>query len=170
MKMRHLLPISLGIILVVLSATSAYAEPTYSSGGLLVGNQFVITTIRGEARTWIDGHWLTAPANLQLQVQVTFAGPYNVVFRVLSGTFQVNDKTYAVDSGHWRGDYNLETHTTIYQGPATAPNGGTGYFVLYAQDTGAGSPGVFMNISSDFLGEYGSLWHVQLSAYRYGLG
>src|SRR3989337_3223125 len=86
------------------------------------GDRFAVTTIRGEARAWIDGRWVIGPAKLQLVVQVTYVGPHNIVFKVLSGTFQVNYKPYTIDVGHWRGDYNRDTHTAVYQGPATAPD------------------------------------------------
>jgi hypothetical protein len=98
---------------------------------------------------------------------VTFVGPINVVFRVLSGTFQVGNRDYVIDVGLWRGDYNLETHTSVYQGPATAPDGGVGYFTLYGQDTGVSNGGVLTHVYSDFRGEYGALWHVNLAAVRY---
>jgi hypothetical protein len=110
---------------------------------------------------------LIGPANLQLQVQVTFVGPRNVVFSVLSGAFSIDYKSYVIDVGRWNGDYNFDTHTAVYQGPATAPNGGIGSFILYAQDTGVGSGGVLMNATSNFNGEYGALWHVDLAAIRY---
>jgi hypothetical protein len=100
-------------------------------------------------------------------VRVTFVGPYNVVFRVLSGTFQVGNKDYVIDVGLWRGDYNLETHASLYQGPATAPDGGAGYLTLYGQDTGESNGSVLMHINSDFRGEYDALWHVSLAAVRY---
>jgi hypothetical protein len=102
-----------------------------------------------------------------LQVQVTFVGPYNVVFRVLSGTFQVGGKDYAINVGLWRGDYNLQTHSSVYEGPATAPNGGEGHFTLYGVDTGVSNGGVQMHVYSDFTGEYDALWHVSLAAVRY---
>jgi len=129
----------------------------------------VITTISGTAGAWIDGRLVTGPANLQLTVQVTYVGPYNIVFKVLSGTFEVSYKPYTIDTGHWRGDYNRETHTAIYRGPATAPDGHSAYFVLFGQDTSETQQGVYMNIPSDFRGEYGALWHIDLTAFRYRL-
>jgi len=167
MKMKHALPIMLGVVLLTLSATPAFADPLVAGGNVVVGNQYMLTTIRGNARTWFDGQLLTGSANLQLQVQVTFVGPHNIVFKVLSGTFQVRDKTYTIDVGHWRGDYNRDTHTAIYQGPATAPDGRYGYFILYGQDTNGVQQGAYMSVSSDFRGEYGALWHVGLTTYRY---
>jgi hypothetical protein len=143
-----------------------YADPLTSSGVTAVGDRYLLTTIRGQAKTWIDGHWAIGPANIQLLVQVTYVGPNNVVFRVLSGTFQINNRPYTVDVGHWRGDYNRITNTAVYQGPATAPDGRQGYFVLYGKDTGSTQQGVFMNIHSDFLGEYRALWHVELQSFR----
>jgi len=169
LHMKHLLPIMLGIILLSLSATLAFADPLVAGGNVMVGDQYMVTAIRGEARAWIDGRLITGPANLQLQVQVTFVGPHNIVFKVVSGTFQVRDKPYLIDIGQWRGDYNRDTHTSVYQGPAKAPDGRNGYFVLFGQDTSETQQSAYMNIHSDFSGEYGALWHIDLVAYRYNL-
>jgi len=160
-------PIVLGVILLSLSATTALADPLSTGNLVAVGDQYTITTISGHAQAWNDGRWLIGPANLQLQVQVTFVGPHNVLFTVLSGAFSIDYKNYVIDVGQWRGDYNLDSHTAVYQGPATAPNGGIGYFILYTQDTGVSSAGVLMNATSDFSGEYGTLWHVDLATIRY---
>ena len=132
-----------------------------------MGDQYSISTISGYAQAWINGQLVTDTASLALQVQVTYVGPYNVVFRVLSGTFQIGGKDYTINVGLWRGDYNLQTHSSVYQGPATAPNGGQGYFTLYGEDTGVSNGGVLTHIYSDFTGEYGALWHVSLTAIRY---
>ena len=167
MQTKHVPLILLGVVLLSLSLTAVLADPLYAGNSVAVGDQYSITTINGVARAWIDGQLVTGPANLELQVQVTFVGPHNVVFRVLSGTFQVLDKDYVIDVGHWRGNYNLDTYTSTYQGPATAPDGGLGYFVIYGRDIGLGSDGVLMHASSDFRGEYGAQWDVQLSAIRY---
>ena len=92
MKTKHLLPVILGAVLLTLAATSVYADPLGAGGNVTIGNQYTVTTIRGEARAWVNGQWLTGPADLQLQVQVTFVGPYNIVFKVISGSFQVSNK------------------------------------------------------------------------------
>jgi len=167
--MKHILPILLGVVLLTVSASSAFADPLFAGGNVIVGDRYAVTTLSGTAQAWINGHWVTGPANLELQVQVTYVGPYNIVFRVLSGSFQVNYKPYIIDTGHWRGDYNRNTRTSVYQGPATAPDGGQGYFVLYGQDTIDNGTGVYMHIVSDFRGEYDALWHVDLHAFRYKL-
>jgi hypothetical protein len=167
MQTKYAPLILLGIVLLSLSVTTVFADPLYAGSMVAVGDQYSVTTISGSARAWIDGEWVTGTANLELQVQVTFVGPHNVVFKVLSGTFQVISKDYVIDVGQWRGDYNLDTHTSIYQGPATAPDGGLGYFVIYEQDIGLSSGGVLVHASSNFRGEYGAQWNVQLSAVRY---
>lgn len=113
----------------------------------------------------IDGHLVTDTANLQLQAQVTFVGQHNILFRIVSGTFQIGAKPYAIDVGHWRGEYNRDTQASIYQGPATAPDGRPGYF-MYGQDTSTTSTGTYVHVVSDFRGEYGALWHVEITAFR----
>jgi hypothetical protein len=134
-----------------------------------VGDQYLITTTNGEARAWINsamGYRTSRSTAPQLQVQVTFVGAYNVVFRILSGNFQILGKDYTIDVGNWRGDYNLLTHSSEYQGPATAPDGGQAYFDLFGQDTGQAGQRVHVNIVSDFRGEYGVLWLINISALR----
>jgi hypothetical protein len=165
MQTKYAPSILLGVVLLSLPVTTVFADPLYAGSLVAVGDQYSVTTISGSARAWIDGEWVTA--NLELQVQVTFVGPHNVIFKVLSGTFQMISKDYVIDVGHWRGDYNLDTHTSIYQGPATAPDGGLGNFVIYGQDIGLSSGGVLVHASSNFTGEYGAQWDVQLSAVRY---
>ena len=167
MRTKNLVPLLLGVFLLSLSTVSVYADPYYGASNVAVGDQYTVSTLNGFAQAWIKGRLVTGPANLQLQVQVTYVGPYNVVFRVLSGTFQVAYKEYRIDVGGWRGYYNLQTHSSVYQGPATAPNGGLGYFTLYGQDGNPSNGGVLMKLHSDFTGEYDALWHVSLAAIRY---
>ena len=169
LQMKRLLPILLGTFLLSLSATSAFADPLSAGGNAAVGDRYAVTTIRGEARAWVDGQWVKGPADLQLVAQVTYVGPHNVVFRIVSGTFQVRYKAYTIDVGRWRGDYNRDTHTSVYQGPATAPDGLRGYFVLFGVDTTETQQGMYMRIHSDFRGEYGALWHIELTSFRYKL-
>lgn len=160
----RLLSILVCVTLAGLSIGSVAADPL--TGNVAVGDRYLLTTVRGQAKALVDGHWVIGPANLQLLVQVTYVGPHYVVFKVLSGTFQVNYKPYTVDAGRWRGDYNRDTNVAVYQGPATAPDGRLGYFVLYGRDTQPTQQGVFMNFHSDFLGEYKALWHVELTTFR----
>ena len=167
LRTRNLIPIFLGVVLLSISTTSVFADPWYGSSAVAVGDQYSVTTISGVAQAWIDGRLVIDSASLELQVQVTFVGPYNVVFRVLAGTFQIGGKSYAINVGLWRGDYNIRTHSSVYQGPATALNGGEGYFTLYGEDLGVSNGGVLTHIYCDFTGEYGALWHVSLTAVRY---
>jgi hypothetical protein len=166
LQTKHLIPIVLGAVLLSLTATSVLADPLVAGGNVMVGDNYSITTLNGQARAWVGGKLVTGPANLQLTAQVTFVGPHNIVFKVVNGTFQIRGKPYAIDVGHWRGDYNRDAHTSVYQGPATAPDGRQGYFVLLGADTDSTNTGVYTHIVSDFGGEYGVLWHVDLNAFR----
>lgn len=166
MQTKDLIPIVLGAVLLSLSASSVLADPLPAGGNVVVGDQYSIRTLNGQARAWVSGRLVTGPGNLQLTVQVTFVGAHNVVFRVVDGTFQIRAKPYSIDVGHWRGEYNRDTHTSVYQGPATAPDGRQGYFVLFGADTGSTNTGVYVRIVSDFRGEYGALWHMDINAFR----
>ena len=159
-------PVLLGVVLLSLVATSVSADPLVAGGAVAVGDQYMVTTISGTASAWINGQRVTSQANLQLQVQATFVGPHNIVFKVLSGTFQIGDKPYTIDVGHWRGDYDRGAQTSTYQGPATAPDGRPAYLLMFGQDTRDTSTGAYVHILSDFRGEYGAVWHVDITAFR----
>jgi len=166
MQLKRFFPVLLGVVLFSLAVSSVLADPLVAGGVVNTGDQYSVTTINGTASAWINGTRVIRPANLQLQVQVTFVGPHNIIFKVVSGTFQIGNKPYAVDVGHWRGDYNRDTQTSTYQGPATAPDGRPAYFVIFSQDTRQTSTGTYMHSLSDFLGEYGALWHVDTTTFR----
>lgn len=55
MKTKHLLPVILGAVLVTLAVTSVYADPLVAGGNVIVGNQYTVATIRGEARACVNG-------------------------------------------------------------------------------------------------------------------
>ena len=164
--MKRMLPVILSVVLFGLAVSSVFADPLVAGGVVAVGDQYGVTTISGTASAWIYGQRVTYQANLQLQVQVTFVGPHNIIFKVLAGTFQIGNKPYTIDVGHWRGVYNRDTQSSIYQGPATAPDGRPAYFVMFGQDIRATSTGTYVHSLSDFLGEYGALWHVDITAFR----
>jgi hypothetical protein len=94
MQTKCVSPILLGVVLLSLSVTAVFADPLYAGNTVAVGDQYSITTVNGLARASIDGQWVIGPANLELQVQVTFVGPHSVVFKILSGTFQISYKDY----------------------------------------------------------------------------
>ncbi len=164
--MKRILPVLLSVVLLSLAASSVFADPLVAGGVVNVGDQYSVTTITGTASAWVNGVKVTELADLQLQVQVTFVGPHNVLFKVVSGTFQIGNKPYAINVGNWQGVYNRDTQTSTYQGPATAPDGRPAYFVIFGQDTTRTSTGTYTHSLSDFLGEYGALWHVDMINFR----
>lgn len=165
-KQRWLQLCLLVVAFIALTTVPAFAASTAGSD-LAVGDRYAITTISGEARAWVSDSWSTSPADLQLVVEVTYAGPQNVVFKVLSGTIQFNDKVYTIIASGWRGDYNRGTNTCIYQGPATAPNGERASFIIYGHDTLSAQQGTYMNMRSGFRDEDRIVWRISLLTYRF---
>jgi len=166
MKRNNLSLCLLALAFIALTTVPAFADPL-ASGDVVPGDRYAITTISGEARAWISGSWVTSPADLQLIVEVTYAGEHNVVFKVLSGTIQFNGKVYNIVASAWRGDYNRDIHTCIYQGPAAAPNGQRAFFVIYGQDTTHTQQGTYMRMWSAFRDEDRILWRINLQTYRF---
>ena len=152
--------------MIAVATTPAFADSP-ASRNLIPGDRYAITTMSGEARAWVHGSWVTSPADLQLMVEVTYASQHNVVFKVLSGTIQFNGKVYSIVRSAWRGDYNRDTHTCVYQGPAIAPNGERAFFVIYGQDTVPTQQGTYMHMWSAFRDEDMILWKMNLQTYRF---
>lgn len=69
MQMKRLLPIVLGFVLLSVTTTSAFADTPFAEGSVMVDDRNAVTTLRGEARAWVDGHWITDRADLKLQVK-----------------------------------------------------------------------------------------------------
>ena len=166
MKQKHLSLCLLALAFVALATAPAFADPL-ASGNVVTGDRYAVTTMSGEARAWISGSWVTSSADLQLVVEVTYAGQHNVVFKVLSGTIQFNGKVYSIVASAWRGDYNRDAHTCIYQGPAIAPNGQRTFIVIYGQDTTHTQQGTYMRMWSAFYDEDRVLWRINLQTYRF---
>ena len=166
MKRQHLPLCLLAIALIALATAPAFADPL-ASGNVVLGDRYVVTTMYGEARAWVSGSWVKSPADLQLMVEVTYAGQHNVVFKVFSGTIQFNGKVYSIVGSAWRGDYNRDAHTCVYQGPAIAPNGERAFFVIYGQDTAHTQQGTYMRMWSEFRDENLILWKIHLQTYRF---
>ncbi len=156
----------LALAFIALATVPAFAD-SLASGDVAVGDRYAVTTISGEARAWVSGSWIKSPADLQLLVQVKYVGPNNVVFKVLSGTIQFNDKVYSIVASVWRGDYNRVSNTCIYQGPATAPNGQRAFFVIYGRDTLHVQQGTYMRMWSAFCDEERIVWRIDVYTYRF---
>ena len=156
----------LAVALIALTAVPALADPL-ESGLVSVGDRYAVTTIHGQAGAWVSGSWVVSTADLQLVAQVTFVGSRNVLFRIVSGTIQLDDKVYSIVAAGWRGYYNRDTNTCAYQGPATAPDGQRAFFVIHGRDTLPVQQGTYMHMWSDFRDENGILWRIDLHTYRF---
>lgn len=156
----------LALVFVALMTVPALADG-FATGLVVVGDRYAVTTISGEARVLLSGSGTRSPADLQLVVQVTYVGPNNVVFMVISGTIQLNGKVYSTTASGWRGDYNRVSNTCVYQGPATAPDGERTFFIIYGRDTLYVQQGTYMHMCSAFRDEDGILWRIDLQTYRF---
>jgi hypothetical protein len=95
MQRKQLSLCLLALAFIALATVPAFADPV-ASGAAAIEDRYAVTTISGEARAWVSGSWIKSSADLQLIVQVTYVGPNNVVFKVLLGTIQFNDKVYSI--------------------------------------------------------------------------
>ena len=156
----------LTLCFIALGAVPALAD-SIATGDVVVGDRYAITTMSGEARAWVSGSWLVSPVDLQLRVQVTYVGPHNIIFRVLSGTIQFNGKVYAIVASGWRGDYNRDSNTCVYQGPAIVPSGQRTFFIIHGIDTYHVQQGTYMRMWSVFRDEDRIVWRIDLQTYRF---
>jgi hypothetical protein len=168
MRAKQLPLLLVALALMTLVTVPAFADPIIA-GGVAVGDRYAVTTISGEARAWFSGSWVASSADLQLMVQVTYVGPTNIIFRVLSGTIQFNGRVYRIIADGWRGDHNRVSKTCVYQGPAIAPNGARTLFIIYGHDTRDTQQGTYMRMWSAFRDENTVLWRIDLQTYRFKL-
>ena len=145
MRARQLSLLLVALALTALVTVPAFADPV-TAGSVAIADRYAVTTISGEARAWFSGSWVVSSADLQLVVQVTYVGPNNVIFKVLSGTIEFNGRVYRIVADGWRGDYNRISKTCVYQGPAIAPNGARTLFIIYGHDTRDTQQGTYMRM------------------------
>ncbi|NWG09272.1 MAG: hypothetical protein HXX80_03010 [Nitrososphaerales archaeon] len=132
-----------------------------------VGDRYAVITIKGEAKTKIQGQLITAPPSVELLVEVRETYQEWVLFKVNCGEIEVDGVTYQVVSGWWRGSYNRATHVGIYEGWARDGNGNNVYFILRTLDLRQTQEGCFMGIGGTFRDPNGNYWSLNLLTYRF---
>lgn len=153
------------VVMISLMATSAFADPWTTNAGL--GDVYAVTTIRGEARTIVDGHVVVRPADLQLNIRVAEINDDWIGFRVLSGTIQIGDHVFHVVREWWRGLYNKDRGIAVYEGWGRDANGQLIHFVFRSVDVRQTQQGCFMDVTEMVRGPGGHYWKLDLKAYRF---
>ncbi|MCP8317854.1 MAG: hypothetical protein H3Z51_13490 [archaeon] len=159
----------LGLTALLILVPSMMITPALASSlnDASIGDKYTIITIKGEAKTKIQGQVIIAPACVKLIVEVTETYQDWILFKVNYGEIEVNGVTYNVISGWWRGSYNKITHVGQYEGWAQDNNGNNVYYILRTLDLKQTQEGCFMRMKGAFKDPEGNYWLLNLLTYRF---
>jgi len=159
----------LGLTALLILAPSMMITPALASSfnDASIGDKYAIITIKGEAKTKIQGQVITTPASVELIMEVTEIYQDWILFKVNRGEIEVDGVTYYVISGWWRGSHNKITHIGQYEGWAQDNNGNNVYFIIRTSDLNQTQEGCFMGMKGAFRDPEGNYWLLNLLTYRF---
>mgnify|MGYP000061760643 CR=1 FL=1 len=131
-----------------------------------VGDIYLVSTIKGYARTLIDGEPVRVRASVQLTVLVTEVHGDLIAFRVTAGSIVINGTRYLIEEDWERGVYNKRTRSATYEGWGTDPGGRRVYFILHSMDKRRSWSGVLMKMTGAFKDPEGANWELDLKTLR----
>jgi len=162
----------LGLTALIILAPAMMITPAFASSlpeDASVGDRYAVITMKGIARTRVEGEIVTVSASVELVVEVTEAYQNWVLFKVNCGKIEVDSVTYTVIGGWWRGSYNKDTNVGNYQGWAQDGDGNNIYFILHTVDLRPTEEGCFMRMKGAFRDSDGTYWALNLLTYRFKL-
>lgn len=159
----------LGLTALMIMAPSMMITPALASSlnDASIGDKYAIITIKGEAKTKIQGQVITTPASVELSVEVKEIYGNWILFKVNWGAIEVDGVTYDVIGGWWRGSHNKITHVGQYEGWAQDEYSNNVYFVLHTFDLKQTQEGCFMRMNGAFKDPEGNYWLLNLLTYRF---
>ena len=161
-----------GTLLALLLIPMTALTPTAQAETLDVqrGDLYMISTIRGEAWTKINGEVVNVSLTVELTCEVTEVYGDIVLFRLKGGYITLNQTTYEVSSANWRGIYNRQSERAIVEGYASNSEGGRLYFIFHAKDIAHTQGGTFMKAVGGLRDPGAIHWLAKLILWRYRLG
>lgn len=155
----------MSFVMVSVMIASVTADPLKTNA--TIDDIYAVTTIRGEARTVVNGQVIVRQADLQLKIGIAEINSDWIGFKVVSGSIQIGARVFYVVSERWRGLYNRDRHTSVYEGWAKDTEGHVIYFAFRSVDVSQTQQGCFMDINELVRGLEGHYWKLELKAYRF---
>jgi len=134
-----------------------------------VGVVYIVTTIEGNAKAFVQGKVVTAPASVELRRRITEVHRDWVFFKVTWEEIAVDGREYMILREWWRGVYNKNSNEVYCQGWAVDDAGHRAYFILHTLDKRPAQEGCFMEMKGVFRDPCGVYWRLGLLTYRYKL-
>ncbi|GEM_PF-2033849 len=153
------------IMLVLLAPTPVLAVPSELQA--TVGDVYVLSTITGKAEACVGGQQVVVPAVLELKCRVTEVGARFVLFRIMDGTLRLDQTTYAIVGGWWRGVYDKNTEKSLVEATATDGSGARIHFILVGDDARHTVGGTYMIIQGGLKDPQGIVWRLNIEAWRF---
>ncbi len=131
------------------------------------GDIYVVSTISGYAKTWKQGQPIIVPAILEMKCRVTEVTEKLVLFKIECGTLKIDETTYRIIGGWWRGTYHKGTEKTMIETTAIDESGSKIHFILVGDDARHTPGGTYMTICGGFKYSDGKYWGLSIRAWRF---
>jgi len=164
---RSFLLSSAALLMLALVVVPVFADPLTTNAK--VGDVYIVTTIEGDAKAFVQGKVVTVPASVELRCQITEVHRDWVFFKVTRGEIVVDGREYMISREWWRGVYNRNSNEAYYQGWAVDGAGHRAFFILHTLDKRPTQEGCFMEMNGVFRDPCGVYWRLELLTYRYKL-
>jgi hypothetical protein len=166
MKMpKSALILLVSAVMVSVMMASVTADPLTTNA--TIDDTYTVTTIRGEARTVVNGQVIVRQADLQLKIGIAEINNDWIGFKVVSGSIQIGTRVFCVVSERGRGLYSRNRRTSVCEGWAKDTEGNLIYFTFRSIDISQTQQGCFMDINELVRGPEGHYWKLDLKAYRF---
>jgi len=163
----NILLASTAFLMLALVVIPVFADPLTTNAR--VGDVYIVTTIEGEAKAFLEGKVVTVPASVELRCQITEVHRDWIFFKVTWGKTVIDGHQYMVLREWWRGVYNKNSNEGCYQGWAVDGAGRRAHFILHTLDKRPTHEGCFMEMNGVFKDLCGVYWRLELLTYRYKL-
>lgn len=131
------------------------------------GDVYVISTISGYAKIWSHGHPIVVPAIFEMKCRVTEVTEKLVLFKIECGTLKIDETTYRIIGGWWRGLYHKGTEKSIIEATAIDETGARIHFILFGDDARHTPGGTYMTIRGGLKDSDGKYWKLSIRAWRF---
>ncbi len=131
------------------------------------GDVYVISTISGNAKTWTNGQRIVVPAILEMKCRVTEVTEKLVLFKIECGTLKIDETTYRIIGGWWRGIYHKGTEKSMIEATAIDETGTRIHFILFGNDARHTPGGTYMTILGGLKDSDGKYWKLSIRAWRF---
>jgi hypothetical protein len=110
---------------------------------------------------------IVVPAILELKCRVTEVTEMIVLFKIEFGTLKIDETTYKIIGGWWRGIYHKGTEKSMIEATAIDESDDKIYFILVGDDARHTPGGTYMTICGGLKDSDGKYWRLSIRTWRF---